>query len=329
LTSFTDVNSQKKKENIPKPYLKTVLSNFNYDNFTFNKRWELFADDLDEIYDDNSIEDPYNLSIRFYNKVFIFRKKTPFLNIKFDAVFLMMDKYSFSTRLRFIKKFKSSEDCYEFYKIFQNKYFVYEKNNSAFDISDCKTADKHFSVYTDDHMFVIEIKDFATTYQESLLAQYDYLNLTKEFKEIDDENSFRGFKFGTLQSEVKQIVKFKDLEYNTPFELLTDQLKYAYWKGIYFENLTTFYFSKKKRLAEVSLAYKYTNRREFDDFVVKIRKILGANHFVDEKIGFEYWIGKNIQIVLPLKYDEVDSSYKFIYLFIISNKHKSIIEKDF
>lgn len=329
LASFTEVNSQKNKENIPKPYLKNVLSNFNYDNFTFKKSWQSFADDLDEIYSDDLIENPYNLSFRFYNKVFIFKKKPPFLNIQFDAVFLMMDKYTFSTRLRFIKKFKSSEDCFKFYKVFQNKCFVYEKNTSDFEISDCKTADKHFSVYTDDNMFVIEIKNFLTNYQNSLLSQYDFINLTDEFKEIDEENSFRGIKFGTLQSEVKQIVKFRDSEFNTPFVLPTDQPKYAHWKGIDFEKFTDFCFSKEKKFSEVTLSFRYYNRKEFDDFVTKIRKILGNNHFVDEKVGFERWCGKNIQIAISLKYDESDIPYKFIYLLITSNKYKSVIEKDF
>jgi hypothetical protein len=232
--------------------------------------------------------------------------------------------------LKFVKKFNTNEDCFDFYKSFQKKYFIYEKFNSDFQITEYGGVNNRISIYIDDNYFILEIHNYATPYDKSLISQYDYINTTEAFKEIDNDYSFKGLKFGTPQSEVKKVVNFKKTDYDTPFKLQTDEQKYAIWKGIYFDNNTQFFFSKEKRLSRIVLFYPYKTKDEFDEFTNKIKKLLGDIHLLNKNDKYERWVGKNIVITVDIKEDDdVTSPYKWVLLYINSKNIKTEYDKDF
>lgn len=324
--------SQIKKYVTPNPFLKSQLIEFKYQNFSFKKKWDEFKNNLSELNDDDEILINAKITPSPRNRTFLFTSNTPFLNIKFDKVFLIMEgfgEWSNLTRLKFIKQFKSPEESDTYFRNFKNKYILEPKGKDSIYSCDYKNSNNYTSIYLDDDKFVIEINDFIKNYLNSIVSQYDYDNSTESFKEIDNDNTFKSIKFGTSQKEVKKIVNFVKTESTTPYSLVTDEQKYAIWKGIYFDNLTQFYFSKEKYFSGISLCYPYKNREEFDSFILKIRKILGDIHLKTNKDEFEIWHGKNISIILSLKYNPDDVKYKWIYLYINSKHIKTEYEKDF
>ena len=329
-TNPTKINL-KDKDNIPTIYLKSFLNNFKYKNFTFKSNWEAIRRGVTETFDENIIEESEDY-ISVSKRFFLFNEPIPIFGIKFNYSFLILDRLYNSmsiTRLKFIKNFNSNDECYAFYKSFQKKYFIYEKHNSDFQITAYGGDNNRISIYIDDNSFILEIHNYATPYDKSLLSQYDYINTTEAFKEIDADYSFKGINFGTPQSEVKKVVNFKKTDYDTPFKLVTDEKKYAIWKGIVFDNSTYFLFSKEKKLSSIILYYPYNTKDEFDDFTNKIKLLLGDIHLLSKNDKYERWVGKNIIITVDIKEADLKSPYKWVLLYIDSKYLKTEYAKDF
>lgn len=335
-TAYTSTNPTKinfkEKDNIPTNYLKSFLINFKYQNFTFNNNWETISNKVSETYDESILAAPKITSTKS-KRVFLFNEPIPIFGIKFDNSFLILDRWynnSSLTLLKFRKKFQTTDECIKFFESFRKKYFIYDKINSNYNIAEYGGVNNRISVYLDDNDFVIDIHNYLQSYSKSLLSQYDYFNSSDAFKEIDNDNTFKGIKFGTPQSEVKKVVNFKKTDYDTPFRLQTDEQKYAIWKGIYFDNNTQFSFSKEKRLSKIVLFYPYKTKDEFDEFTNKIKKLLGDIHLLNKNDKYERWVGKNIVITVDIKEDDdVTSPYKWVLLYINSKNIKTEYDKDF
>lgn len=306
--------------------------NFKYGKFTFNSKW----DDIYNLYD---LMDEEDLSQFDYNNlstdndyVFHLSEVIPFENLKFDDVFLYMSNFHTRTNseLRFYKKFENYTEADNFYSTIVKKIFktnISYHSNYYYGIG--KKLNAGVFINTDKNGKIIvflTISDMPKLYKNSMLFSYDYYYLSQQFKEIDNDYSFRGIKFGTPLSVIKNITNLKNYRFGSKYTYIPTDEKYTFWKGLKFlESATFFNLTKDFKLAEVSMAYSCPELKDFDNLKEKLVKILGYASVEKDDNGNVFWIGKNITIILSNKLINED----FVYVIIKSNMLKWEIDKDY
>lgn len=300
-------------------------NNVTFGNFSFNKKWN----DIKSMFYFSSNDELEKYSFEQNNdEIYLsYNLNKEFEKLKFDDIFLKISKLNYinngCSELICIKNFEKLDDAVNFYlntsKIFfkinpnelQTEYFNFGKNINI-------------SVRLENNIVYLGIQDKWKTYNNSLSFSYDYYHLDYQFKEIDNDYSFREIKFGTNLSIIKAITKLDNYKFGNKFTFLPKDEKYLFWKGFEVpKGGSFFYFTKDYKLAEVSLAVDCFNDYGLNEIKNKLIDFFGPPSFKsDETIK---WVGKNITISIPNKKGEKD----YIHILISSNYLSREYDKDY
>jgi len=318
-------------------YFYSVDNHFKWNSFSFKSDWDSYSSQFTK---NNEMNDSYNFLQNYkidddYIKQLYECKYLPiFENIKFDKSYLQLEnnKVLYYDKLVFLKSFEKITDASIFYtttkKILTNKFGIgdstyhYEYQNEAGRVwwgNNIAITLKKIN----GKFIYLTVKNVKSDYHNSIQFKKDYNNLTFDFKEIDDDYSFKGIKFETQLNIIKKSYNFQKY-LNRNFSYMTFDKYFLTWKSFQFSEYVLFNFNKEMKFAEVHLFYDYNTLSDFNYFHNRLVQILGQPSKEDE--DSKMWIGKNILIGTPKNYSE--SSRRFS-LSIISNNIEMATEKDY
>ena len=135
--------------------------------------------------------------------------------------------------LRFCKIFEKTDDAVNFYLATSKLYFKIDSNDveSIYYIMGKKI---NFRLSLNGNIVYLDIEDQWKVYNNSLMFSYDYDRLYQQFKDIDNDYSYRGIKFGSNLSTIKTITKLDNYKFGDKFTFLPKDEKFLFIKLIYF-----------------------------------------------------------------------------------------------
>jgi hypothetical protein len=308
-------------------YFKKLDSNFRFNEFSFNSKWESINHSVTEINEDEDM-DEYLSNNMTNKKIFLISKYKKFDGFIYDKIYLKFSINRFSyTNYVFVKEFTNIDSSLKFYEELSKHYFKIKNFN---DFSDTYSeAGKKIFILTkiENNKVYLSISETKNSSPNTIKESYDYYNLSYQFKEIDNDFSYRGIKFGTSLSLIQNSTKL--LPYTrkggSRYTYLPTDSKYLFWKSFELKpGDCFFYFSDKFKLSNVSLAIDCNNDLQYNEIKNKLISILGNYSY--GYFNSINWVGKNIEISIPSKRDK---DLDYIHIMISSKKHYRASEKDF
>ncbi|MCF8342724.1 MAG: hypothetical protein K9I82_17235 [Chitinophagaceae bacterium] len=319
-------------------YFYSIDEDFKWNSFSFKNDWFFYSSQFAK---SNENTKSYNFLLNYkidddYTKqLFEFKYLPIYENIKFDKSYLQLenDKILYYDKLVFLKSFEKSNDAKLFYnttkKFLSNKYGIgdsthhYDYQNEIGRQWWGNNIVISIKIVNEKFIF-LSIRNVQYDYYNSIQFKKDYNNLSFDFKQIDNEYSFKGIKFETPLNTLKNTYDFKDY-LSSKYNFRTYESNFLNWKSIIFSEYALFSFDKNFNLAEVSLLFDYKSQIEFNFYQNKLINILGQPSIEDNESRM--WIGKNIIIGAPKIYN--DGRLRTFSLTIMSNKTNKASEKDY